>query len=281
MPSRKIISILIVCAGLVTGIITASGDRETAATLTAGLLSKGPQVNIPKNDTWQKDLSPLILKQNDFSTVEASSTSNVTDRVSESLMANYISLRQSGNLNDTSAQILIEQAVKFSETGSTIQVTYTTGNIIVSPDNSKAAITTYGAELGNVFKTNKSAQTKSEILLFSQILESQDKSRISELKDAASIYRHIIASIRNIKVPSSYSAHHIEVLNNLDKIASSIDDMALIFDDPIRSMQAIGTYEAGYAGFSSAINKIRFQIIKTDKVIYKQGESGYYLYYGL
>lgn len=282
MPSRKIISVFIVAVASVASIILVFGNKNAKSAITGSLVSEGPEVKIPENKNWLSDLSPLALNPEEISILAASSSQNLTEEVSQSLMANYLSLRQSGNLNDTSAQNLINQALDFTESSfSNAKKTYTSADIVVSLDNSQAAVRMYGAELGNAFKINKPAQTKNEILLFSEILKSQDKSRVSELKEIAGIYRKFAATLKNIRAPSSYAAMHLEILNSIDEIAGSIDDMAIIFDDPLRSMRGIGDYQGGYAEFAAAVSKIRLKILKEDKVIYKQGESGYYLYYGI
>ncbi len=285
MPSRKIVSISIIAVALVASVILAFGKNSSLGVrgelAKRGLLSKGPEIRLPENKNWLSDLSPLTLNPSDISSLEASSTQNLTEQVSESLIANYLSLRQSGNLDSTSALNLVNQAANFAESSSASGPKYSSADIVVSIDNSQEAVRKYGAELGNAFKINKPAKTINEILLFSVILQSQDKSRISELKEISKNYKNVSSSIINIKVPSSYASLELELLNSLEKIAGSIDELTLIFEDPLRSMQAISNYQGGYVGFTTAINKIRFKILKDDKVIYKQGESGYYLYYGI
>lgn len=287
MPSRKIISVFIICSALVISIILSFGKKSTTIAIRelgeGGLLSKGPGLDtkIPENQNWQADLSPFTLKSSEVNALVASSTTNLTDKVSQSLMANYLSLRESGNLNNTSADMLINQALEFTEASSVSTSKYSTANILVSPDNSQAAISAYGSELGRIFKINKSAQNRNEMRLFYEIIQSGNKSRISELKDIASTYKQTAEAIRSIRVPSDYISLHLDMLNNLNEIGNSVDEMAVIFDDPMRSIRGVGGYQSSFISFAGVIDKIRLKILKESKVVYKQGESGYYLYYGI
>lgn len=285
MPSRKIVAIFIISVALVASVILAFGKEKAAQIVKGGSISTGPATEysgkLPKNTSWQSDISSLSLRPTDLSLSATSSTQNLTDKVSESLIGNYLSLRESGNLNDTSAASLINQAVNFTESDQNAPLSYTTADIVVSSDNSGKTVRRYGTELGNAFKVNKPAEAKNEIAIFSEMLQKQDRTRVSELKEIALIYRHIEESALHIQVPSSYAQIHLDLLNNLDKIARSVDLMSTIFDDPLQAMRGVGNYQTGIIGFGSALSKIRIKILKDDKIVYKQGESGYYLYYGI
>ncbi|MEK9185684.1 MAG: hypothetical protein AAB863_02810, partial [Patescibacteria group bacterium] len=164
MPSRKIISIFIVAVALVASIILGFGKNSSIGVVreiaNTGALSKGPEIKIPENKNWLSDLSPLTLNPAEVSSLEASATPNLTAQVSESLIANYLALRQGGDLNDTSAFELVNQAATFTESAFVATKTYTTADILVSPDNSQEAIRKYGNDLGNALKINIPSQPK-------------------------------------------------------------------------------------------------------------------------
>lgn len=285
MPSRKIISIFIVAAALVVSIILGFGKNSSISAVreiaNTGLLSKGPEVKIPQNKNWLSDLSPLTLNPVEVSSLEASTTPNLTAQVSESLIANYLALRQGGDLNDTSAFELVNQAAAFTESAASSPKTYTTADILVSSDNSQAAIRQYGNDLGNAFKINKPTQVKNELAIFYEIMQTKNRTKIAELKEVASVYKNLTSSLKKIKIPSGYINTHLEMLNNLNKIANSIGDMTMIFEDPLLALQGLGNYKEGYIGSITTMTKILLQILKEDNILYKQGESGYYLYYGI
>lgn len=283
MPSRKIISIFIISCALVFSIIMGFGNNRVSQKINnsltkAGVLTKGPEINIPKNSSWQSDLSPLVLNKS-TSTITANNT-NLTEKVSESLFANYISLKQNGGLNNTSAQTLLTQALNYSEQGIVGQK-YTTADIVVSPQNDADTIKKYGNELGNAFKVNRPATPKNEVLIFSESVQAKDPEKIKQLKEIALTYRRILNTSKNIRVPSAFSGMHIDLLNNLDRLATSVEDMSVVFDDPLRATRSLGTYQSGYIGLLNSISRIRISILKDHKVIYEQAESGYYLYYGI
>ena len=73
-------------------------------------------------------------------------------------MSNYLALKQSGTLDATSAQKLVDQTASLvGQLGSSV-VLDTKLNVI--PDNGLQSITDYGENLGNIFKNNKPTEIK-------------------------------------------------------------------------------------------------------------------------
>lgn len=277
MPSRKIISILIITCALVVGIILASGKKATQNNKEQIVALKTPEVKLsaPSTEEWKKDLS--ILPTSDTSALTEDQT--LTSQISQSLVANYLAMKQQGALDSASAQNLIDQASEAALLPA--QNKYTSASIIISENNSRAAIRAYGDSLGGITKINRPPVIKNEMVVFQEMLKNKDASRAAELKEIAAVYRNLAIGYSKItEVPSSYSSLHLELINGLDQVANSLNDMAGIFEDPIKSLRAIGIYKSAYINILYSTDKIRMKILQ-DNVIYKQEESGYYFYYGI
>ena len=280
MPSRKVISILIVSVALVFAIILVFGDRDTTSAITGGLISNGPEVQLTQNTNWQADISSLSLNQKEVATIQTSSNKNVTETVTQSIVTNYLSLKQNGTLDSNSASTLINQAINYSGEQVSPTSKYKSGDILVLPDNSSAAVSNYGASLGTIFRSAKSDPGDNETTIVKKMLTTKDKGYIKDLERIQVGYENIISSLAKTPVPSSFVATHLEMINGLDGLARAVGIFTTVFDDPIRSAEAIGIYNTSMASFTTAISKIRIDILNKG-VVYKQGESGYYLYYGI
>ncbi|HEY4515956.1 MAG TPA: hypothetical protein VJH67_02085 [Candidatus Paceibacterota bacterium] len=282
MPSRKVISLFIVCVALVVSIIIASGIKSPSTiALNTGLLSKGPEINLPQNTNWEGDVSALSLAEVNVSEIQKSSTGNTTDAIAESLMSNYLALRQNGELNNGSVQKLIDQASDFSDDTGATKKTYSSKDIVVSVDNSKEATKEYGTALGNILKINNSSQKgRAELQAFRELTSTKDISKGKELKIIGEDYKKIAQSFAKIKVPSSYVESHLIFINSIEGLGGAVNDMAKVLEDPIKGLSGIGIYQSNLSIMLLEMNRIRVKILK-DGVVYKQGERGYYLYYGI
>src|SRR3989344_1476622 len=282
MPSRKVISLFIVCVALVVSIIIASGIKSPSTiALNTGLLSKGPEINLPQNTNWEGDVSALSLAEVNVSEMQKSSTGNTTDSIAESLMSNYLALRQNGELNNGSVQKLIDQASDFSDDTGATKKTYSSKDIVVSVDNSKEATKEYGTALGNILKINNSSQKgRAELQAFRELTSTKDISKGKELKIIGEDYKKIAQSFAKIKVPSSYVESHLIFINSIEGLGGAVNDMAKVLEDPIKGLSGIGIYQSNLSIMLLEMNRIRVKILK-DGVVYKQGERGYYLYYGI
>ena len=159
--------------------------------------------------------------------------------------------------------------------------TYSSKDIVVSVDNSKEATKEYGTALGNILKINNSSQKgRAELQAFRELTSTKDISKGKELKIIGEDYKKIAQSFAKIKVPSSYVESHLIFINSIEGLGGAVNDMAKVLEDPIKGLSGIGIYQSNLSIMLLEMNRIRVKILK-DGVVYKQGERGYYLYYGI
>ena len=278
MPSRKVVSIFIICVALVFAIVFSSNSKTIKAVskTVGGSLSSGPRVELAENSDWQAQVEELGKVS---AGATGSSTETLTDEFSRSFMTNYLSLKQSDSFDSTSANNLINQSVQFIEDTNT--KTYTVKDIIVSADNSKLAITGYGNNLGAALKNNTPKQKKkNEMLLFRSMMETNDPKISADLKNVASVYKDLAVSFSKITVPSTMTDSHLKFVNALDDLSESTNDMSQGLSDPIKGLRALGVYTQGFQAFTVAKGEIQTKILKSG-ANYKQGENGYYFFFGI
>lgn len=279
-PSKKVLSVFVLVVALVASVIIAFGrDKSSEAINSVNNLVAGEKVAIPENPNWQKELGQTTeniepaQKEDGTSTQETS-----TDIISKTLISNYLALKQSGTLDNSSAQKLVDQTASLVDKLGDKIVLETKLNVIA--DNGKQTISDYGENLGNILKTNKPKNIKNELEIISVAVSSKDQSKINELDSIISIYEKTASELEKMPVPKTFVKAHTDMANGVKGIVITLKEIKNVFSDPIKSLSAMQLYKKGETVFTQAIQATR-AFIYQNKIIYKQGSGGYYLLYGL
>jgi len=282
LPSKKVLSIFIVMAALVASIIIAFGrDKSSQAINFASNLVVGEKVSIPENPNWQNELGGAIQNVGPAQVGEDASTSGtVTDTVSASFMSNYLALKQSGTLDSTSAQKLVDQTVSYIDQTTIKANTITRLDLNMVADNGKQSIVDYGEALGNIAKNKTQTDIKKELGILIQMVQSGDQSKINELDDIIASYENITAALTKMPVPKTFVKAHLDIVNSTNGMALAFKEMKSVFNDPFKGLAALQLYQKSATTLSVAMNAT-ITFIKQNNIIYKQGSGGYYLLYGI
>jgi hypothetical protein len=280
MPSRRVIAAFIISISLVAAIIIVKEPRKISEKIEStsfGSLTSGPDIKAIRNDSWQEetqDISKGVTK-----TQTSSTTETFTDEFSRSLMANYLALKKSGDTDPNSTQELITKASEFIDNTNISQ--YNIKDITVSPDNSKAALTKYGNDLGLAVKINEPAgEAENEILLITEMMTDMDASIAPKLKNISAIYRNTAASLAKVIVPSTMLSSHLKMVNGLQGLSNGVSDMSSGVTDTFLGIRGLQTYTTSHTMVEESRSEIMTGILKSG-ANYKQGENGYYFFFGI
>ncbi|PIR39951.1 MAG: hypothetical protein COV33_02455 [Candidatus Zambryskibacteria bacterium CG10_big_fil_rev_8_21_14_0_10_34_34] len=280
LPSKKVLSIFILVMAMVVAIIIAFGkDKSSTAINFASNLVAGDKISIPTNQNWQVELGNITVnidppKEEDITPPEETDT----DIISRSLTANYLALKDSGKLDSTSAQKLIDQTTNYIGQINTPIIPITQLNVIA--DNGNQSMIDYGENLGNILKNNRPTKAKNEIDIITKAIESRDVSKINELDGVIETYKKITEELLKMPVPKTFFRAHLDMTNGMRNMALAMIEMKSVFNDPIKGLSALQLYQEGANMFASAIQATN-TFISQNKIIYKQGSGGYYLLYGI
>ncbi len=279
LPSRKILSLLVLAVGVVLGIMFAFNRKATeSATLGLANITAGEKIQIPDNPNWQTDFGQIANETEVNPTELAETEDSVTDNFSVSLMSTYLDLKQSGNLNDQTAQSLIDNSLQYFDSAFQSNLENPKFNII--RDNSKQAIASYGENLGNIFLANLPAEPKNELEILTEIATTQNKSRIKEIEEINLVYQKIETDLLKMNVPSIFARSHNDIILGLRGIQAGIKEMQNVLHDPVKSLASVKIYEEGFGLFQQSFVATKNFITKQN-IFYKQGSGGYYLLHGL
>lgn len=279
LPSKKILSILIISIAFVASIIIAFGKNKTGKAINiASNIIAGETISLPENSDWQAELSKLEntkLLKNVSSTTEKTT---LTDTVSQSFMSNYWAMRESGSLNKDSANKLIEQTVDFIDKNNTNLPLVSKLNI--SSKNDIEAMRQYGENLGTILKNSKPISYQNELEILVEAVKSRDDSKLKDLDNILLIYENLTDKLIKMRVPKIFLNSHIDMVNGLIAITTSIKDMRNAFGDPFKALSSMEAYQNGGILFKEAFVATRLFISKNN-IDYKQGSGGYYLLNGI
>lgn len=280
LPSKKVLSILIITIALVGSIIITFGrDKSSQAINYASNLVAGEKVSIPENPNWQNELGSVAPPVQASSTSETeTAVETTTDIVSKTLISNYLALKQNGNLDNTSIQKIVDQGTSLADQLANKIVLDTKLNII--PDNGKQSITDYGENLGIILKNSKPKEVGDELEILSTAISSKDYTKINELDSVILVYETVASQLEKMPVPKTFVKAHLDLTNSIKKVALALKETRLVFSDPMQSLLALQLYQEGKNTFRQAHEAIKAFII-SNKIIYKQGSGGYYLLYGI
>jgi flagellar motor component MotA len=282
LPSKKVLSVFIVMAALVAAIIITFGrDKASSAISYTSNLVAGEKVKIPENPNWQNELSGAVQNAELVQTEEDTSTDGtLTDTVSTGFMSNYLALKESGKLDSTSAQKLIDQTISYVDQTSTKAITVTQSDLNVVADNGKQSIMDYGEALGNIAKNKKPADLKEEFGILMQVVQSGDASKINELDDIIASYEKMAAELTKMPVPKTFVKAHLDIVSGMSGMALAFTEIKSVLSDPVKGLSALQRYQKNMVLLSQATNATII-FIKQNNIVYKQGSGGYYLLYGI
>lgn len=281
LPSRKVLSVFILTASLVASIILAFGKEKGSAPINfASNLIAGEKVALPENPNWQNELGKISLLNADLNEQNGatSSVESTTDTISRTLVSNYLALKQSGNLDQESAQKLIDQTIGYVESSSPQIGKVTKLNVVA--DNGKISIAEYGDNLGTILRNSKPQTLKNEVDIITRAVESNDPSKLDELDSIIDVYKDLTVKLMRMQVPQTFVKAHLDIVNGMREMAIGLMETKKVASDPFVGLSAINIYKGGFVSFSQAL-KATSTFINESGAVYKQGSGGYYLLYGI
>lgn len=281
LPSKKVLSILILVAAMTTSIIITFGkDKSATAINFASNLVAGEKLSIPANPNWQNDLEKVSLPEESAlpESEESTSPETTTDLVSKSILSNYLTLKQNGVSNQESTQKLVDQTLTFIDQSGNSVTLISQLNIV--PDNGKQSMMDYGENLGRVLKNIKPAVIKDELAILTQIAQSRDLSKIEELESIIAYYKKLEEELTKMPVPKTFAKSHLDMTNGARAMATALTQTKSLLSDPIKVLASIQLHQQG-AGTLIESFEATVGFIRQNNIVYKQGTGGYYLLYGI
>ena len=268
---------MIVVIALVLSIMLFFGKGTKKIISTTNNLTAGEKINLSKNENWQEEIELLSLENQYAVQNEDDTKKTVTEKVSTSLVSNYLSLKESGTLNEENATKLVDQSIDYISKSTSVS---DISSLKISKTNDFVAMEKYGNDLGNVFKKNKPSSVKNEMQILSDSVTKRDPKSIEEMDSIINTYEAIMYDMKSMEVPKLFAQSHLDMINGLNRIVTSLKDIKGVFSDPFKSLASLQTYQEGVTLFTTPLRATIKYFVKNN-IVYKQGTGGYYLLYGI
>lgn len=167
--------------------------------------------------------------------------SKETENLSKELFAVIISLQESGNL-DENAMKEISNAIGEKIVPSPIPDIYKE-NMIITRAATEKSLNDYYEAFKKLVDKYADKDIGNELIFISQGVKNNDPQAVSVVSDVALAYRAFGKELSKVPVPDSIAEYHLQLANDYEKVAQSIEGLAVLLDDPIIGMKSLINYK--------------------------------------
>jgi len=213
-----------------------------------------PTKNGPENKEFILAKKNTLLQNEGLTASDDSKTISENESLSRQFFATIMSLQQTGELNPDSINSISDAVGKNIE-ATPIADIYTKNMLNIKGD-SEEANTNYFNAFNELVTKYENADIGSELTLISQGIASKDPQALAAAQSVASAYRSFGYDLTKIPVPNSIYPIHLDLVNNYEKTALSIEGLTKTLSDPIIGMRALINYKKYSDALVSDINKL-------------------------
>jgi hypothetical protein len=259
MPSKKIISVGIICVGAIISVVVFTKKPFISlATNTSPIETTGNAIIYDTND-WQRILDKRdtgtttdITRSASAKTYENEGTQ--TDQIAKDFLSQYLALKQNNReVTAEEATIIAQNTLNSAEYTDTGAVQYTAKNIVISDDTSKESAQKYMNAGIAMLNTYSNAKYKNELTILDQATKSGKESDLKQLDPIIKNYKGMIAESLSMPVPKDAVTAHLEMVNAISNVLSSAEGMRVTFSDPVRSFASVSRYKQYVLGVNNAL----------------------------
>jgi hypothetical protein len=175
--------------------------------------------------------------------LSAATSDNLTDTVARTLFINLSNAKAQGLGDDIPTQDeLIAQAASQIRQKPAAKV-YTNVDIALA-DNTQGAMKAYGNAFMSAVEAHPNASYVATVYAIGTTTDNGDPSRLKSLASIGQDYGALAKDISKVAVPSSLLPIHLQILNNMERMAELYPDMQKIYTDPLRALASFQLYDA-------------------------------------
>ena len=244
---------------LVKDVVEKDSNANGIADWEESLWGFNPNINGPENKEAINAKKKELAKTNGTT---SNQPENLTDNeiISRQFFALIMSLQESGNLNEaTMAEAAKTVGDKVNPTP--LKDAYTISNQTIKSSNKKEDMVLFAKNIKPLLE--KHSDLGKELGYISTGVENKDATALKMAVSVASSYRSFSKEFIKIPVPNSLASTALNMANNYEKVAQSIEGLAKISEDPLLAMKSLINYKnynevltTNTATLSSIINNI-------------------------
>jgi hypothetical protein len=226
---------------------------------------------------WQESFdgsNPLVAQEriaiSDESWSEPASGSMTEELARQIFEKNAEVLLKNGTITEADQELILAELAPALSREPDRQL-LTSSHVITHDDNSTAAIRAYGNAIGAII--NNSPSNEHELIILHRALTENKPGELAKLEVTIDGYAALSAAVMETAVPSSFTTLHLALLNALVAVRTDIVAFRGVFDDPVKAITFIDTYERDAETLADAIIALN-QAFTAEGIVYGDAEGG-------
>lgn len=200
-----------------------------------------------------------------------------TDKVSQSVLTQYLALKQSGSPVTVSSMLSLLQNIPSYEKPALEVRVYTETDILISNNTGTAALRTYGNDLGSLLVVPEGETPQNELAALHSFVQTGDGAALREsLTDVLQRYDAVISGMRLISVPKDLVEKHLALMNSLSRVQTDLEALRGAGEDPLLALSVVQTYNNDTSERAGAFAAI-WDFLVDAGITYAESEPGYLL----
>ncbi len=222
--------------------------------------------------------NPLVKGPNDSASetskngVAAAELSS-TDKLARDFFTRYMELNQQGMAADAGSQT--ELIGQIMQNGLVLNKpkAYDLKDIVVSADSSKAAIQSYGNQLGALYKKYYDPQSGNEVTIAKQSLDEENPDLLKQIDPIIAIYTNILNGLLKIHAPGSLAANHLNMVNSFSTLLFSAQSLRKVDTDTLAGVQGTSVWLGAVTALNTSFNALKSSFA-ANGIVYGPSEGG-------
>jgi len=203
--------------------------------------------------------------------VNISDPTNVTEAFSQQFFADYMSLRQSGNLDDpANTSLILESAQDILVVTTTL---YEERDIIVVEENTES-LRTFGNQTGTVFQIYGNVGGDSVVTIIENAVVKDKPNEIERLDPILQSHSNIIEHLLAVPTPASAVNIHLNLINSISASHDTLLNLRNIFTDPLQALVSLEKYNESSKATAQSLKNLE-QYFKQRNITFNVDENGY------
>ncbi len=197
---------------------------------------------------------PIIVDPSDTEREAYVPPDTITGKLGINFVQNVVRAKAYGEFGPSQDEV-ISNTINDLERQTSFLI-YDTPDIQIMEKWEEQDIRTYANAVASAITRNNNSELEFELAILQDIVNRNDRSRMSEIESLASVYKNTLEDTLEIPVPAIFVKQHLDLINTYLAIHKDIEAMTLSFDDPAYALLRLKRYEEDSRGLYLALQNM-------------------------
>jgi hypothetical protein len=213
------------------------------------VVTKAPERNaIPIADSngdgvpdWQEALQVTEAIKTSSSTTPYITPNTLTDQFALEFFEQMVRNESNGAFSKSPKELVAALSAPLAAQATDPIIT--AKQILVSTDNSAAALTAYGEAVAQIIITHDDPSGENEAIILERALRDSNPEELKKLDGKIDVYTDVLNKTLSLSVPSAVKAEHLLLVNAYQAILGDLYAMQNAFNDPMHALLRMKRYQ--------------------------------------